>query len=91
MTWKIEFGASAAKELKKLGQKDARRIINFLRKRVLAAEHPRAVGEPLRGPKFGRFWKYRVDHFRVIAEIEDSVLVIFVVRVGHRSKVYKQR
>jgi len=82
LTWKIEFGASAAKELEKLGHQDARRIINFLRKRVLAAEHPRAVGEPLRGPKFGCFWKYRVGH---------SVLVIFVVRVGHRSKVYKQR
>lgn len=91
MSWKIEFGAGAAKELKKIGKQDARRIINFLRKRVLAAEHPRAVGEPLRGPKLGRFWKYRVGHFRIIAEIEDSVLVIFVVRVGHRSKVYKKR
>ena len=91
MSWRVEFGASAAKELKKLGQQDARRIINFLRKRVLAAEHPRALGEPLRGPEFGRFWKYRVGHFRVIAEIEDSVLVVFVVRVGHRSQVYKKR
>ena len=91
MGWRIEFAASAAKELKKLGKQDARRIIDFLRKRVLTAEHPRAVGEPLRGPEFDRFWKYRVGHFRVIAEIEDSVLVIFVVRVGHRSKVYKKR
>lgn len=91
MSWRIEFAASAAKEIKKLGQQDARRIIDFLRKRVLAAEHPRALGEPLRGPEFGRFWKYRVGHFRVIAEIEDSVLVIFVVRVGHRSKIYKKR
>ena len=91
MSWRIEFAASAAKELKKIGQQDARRIINFLHKRVLAAEHPRAVGEPLRGPKLGRFWKYRVGDFRVIAEIEDSVLVIFVVRIGHRSNVYKTR
>ncbi len=91
MGWKIEFGASAAKELEKLGQQNSRRIVKFLRDRVLNAEHPRALGEPLRGPELGRFWKYRVGYFRIITEIEDSVLVIFVVRVGHRSKIYKNR
>lgn len=91
MGWRIEFGASAAKELDKLGHQNARRILEFLRKRVLTAEQPRALGEPLHGPEFGRFWKYRVGQFRVIAEIEDSALVIFVVRVGHRSKIYKKR
>ena len=91
MGWRIEFGTSAAKELEKLGHQNSRRIVNFLRERVLHAEHPRALGEPLRGPEFGKFWKYRVGHFRVIAEIEDSALVVFVVRVGHRSRVYKKR
>lgn len=91
MGWRIEFSASAAKELDELGHQNARRILEFLRNRVLTAAHPRALGEPLRGPEFGRFWKYRVGQFRVIAEIEDSALVIFVVRVGHRSKIYKKR
>ena len=91
MGWRIEFGASAARELEKLGHRDSRRIVKFLRERVLHAEHPRALGEPLRGPEFGRFWKYRVGYFRVIAKIEDSTLVVFVVRVGQRSQVYKKR
>ncbi len=91
MGWRIEFGTSAARELEKLGHQNARRIVKFLRERVLRAEHPRALGEPLRGPEFGRFWKYRVGDFRVITKIEDSTLVVFVVRIGHRSQIYKKR
>ena len=34
------------------------------------------------------YWRFRFDDFRVIARIEDDRLVIFVVTVGHRRKVY---
>lgn len=91
MAWRIEFAASAEKELRKLGSDNAGRILKFLRQRVLASKHPRVLGEPLHGPESGRFWKYRVGPYRVIAQIEDSALVIFIVRVGHRSKVYEKR
>ncbi|MCR5630421.1 MAG: type II toxin-antitoxin system RelE/ParE family toxin [Atopobiaceae bacterium] len=38
-----------------------------------------------------RFWRYRVGDYRIICDIEDAVLVILVVEVNHRSKVYKTR
>ncbi|WP_311141810.1 type II toxin-antitoxin system RelE/ParE family toxin [Lancefieldella rimae] len=38
-----------------------------------------------------RFWRYRVGDYRIICDIENAVLVILVVEVNHRSKVYKTR
>ncbi|MEX2517313.1 MAG: type II toxin-antitoxin system RelE/ParE family toxin [Gammaproteobacteria bacterium] len=89
MGWKIEFVSSAEKDLKKVGPEASRRIIRFLRERIIKLDNPRALGEPLHGPELGKFWKYRIGQYRIIASIEDSELVILVVRIGHRSQVYR--
>ena len=36
-------------------------------------------------------WRYRVGDYRIVADIEDDVLVILVVDVDHRSMVYRTR
>jgi len=54
------------------------------------ANDPRSLGQALKGERFGEFWKYRVGDYRVIARIEDQRLLILVVRIGHRSAVYKR-
>ncbi|MDX2055276.1 MAG: type II toxin-antitoxin system RelE/ParE family toxin [Polyangiaceae bacterium] len=35
------------------------------------------------------YWRVRVGDYRVVYSIEDSVLVILVIRVGHRRDVYR--
>ena len=40
---------------------------------------------------FGDRWKYRVGNYRIIASIEDRVLRVLVVRIGHRRDVYRGR
>ena len=45
------------------------------------------MGKALSSNKTG-FWRYRVGDYRIICDIEDAVLVILVVEVNHRSKVY---
>ena len=87
--WTIEFAEGAARQLRKLGRTVARRIIAFLRERVSTAADPRSLGEALKGDELGRFWKYRVGDYRVIAEIRDREIRIVVVRLGHRSAVYR--
>lgn len=89
MAWRIEFERAAARELDKLGQEAARRILRFLRDRIAPLDDPRSVGEALRGDRFGDFWKYRVGDYRLIAHIDDSTVRILVVRVGHRRDVYR--
>lgn len=89
MAWRIEFDTAAQKELGRLDPQTARRILRFLKERVAPGADPRSLGQALKGERFGEFWKYRVGDHRVIARIEDQRLVILVVRVGHRSAVYK--
>jgi mRNA interferase RelE/StbE len=87
--WRIEFDPAVEKELKRLGPEATRRILKFLRERVAVLDNPRGLGEALHGPELGRFWKYRVGDYRVVASIQDQAILILIVRVGHRSDVYK--
>ena len=34
-------------------------------------------------------WRIRVGNFRIVYEIHDSVLLVMVLRVGHRREVYR--
>ena len=87
MAWRIEFAESAAKSLAKLDQEARKRILRFLRTRIAPSDNPRDYGGPLRKSLAG-LWKYRVGDYRIIANIEDDKVLIVVVRVGHRRKVY---
>lgn len=89
MAWQIKIAEGARKEIGKLDRPVAKRVVTFLRERLEKLADPRSIGEALKGKKYGEFWKYRVGDIRVIARIEDMELIILVVRVGHRSSVYK--
>jgi mRNA interferase RelE/StbE len=89
LAWQIEFDQSAKKELAKLDRQVARRLIDFLKSRVLNLRDPRSVGQALRGSTLGEFWKYRVGDFRIIASIQDERMIVLVLRVGNRSDIYR--
>ena len=86
MAWKVELDRAAVRELGKLDQQAARRILAFLHGRVATLDDPRGIGGALKGSKLGEFWKYRVGDYRVIARIEDDALRVLVVRVGSRDR-----
>jgi mRNA interferase RelE/StbE len=90
MAWRVEFADSAAKQLRKLDPQVARRILTFLRDRVATLDDPRSIGEALRGKELGDFWKYRVGDWRIIADLDDGVLLITVIRLGNRREVYRR-
>jgi mRNA interferase RelE/StbE len=90
MAWRIEIDPAAERELAKLDRQVELRILKFLRDRVAVLDDPRSIGEALVGPKFGELWKYRVGDYRIVAHIEDDLVVILVVRVGHRREVYRR-
>jgi len=89
MAWRIEFAPAADKELGKLDRAVARRIIGFLRERIAPLEDPRSLGQALKGSRLGDLWKYRVGDHRIICDIDDGVLVVLVLKVGHRGDVYR--
>jgi mRNA interferase RelE/StbE len=84
-SYSILITRSAAKELESVPCKDRQRII----RRISAlADDPRPEGsEKLSGDE-----KYRIRQgdYRILYSIEDDVLVVTVVRVGHRREVYRR-
>lgn len=89
MAWTIEYDEGALADLKKLDRQMQREILDYLDKRIGKAEDPRAFGKPLRQSKFG-LWRYRVRDYRIICQLRQAQLVVLVVAVGHRSKVYEE-
>ena len=89
MAWTIEYDEGALADLKKLDRQMQREILDYLDKRIGKAEDPRAFGKPLRHSKFG-LWRYRVRDYRIICQLRQAQLVVLVVAVGHRSKVYEE-
>ncbi len=89
MAWRIEFLPAAERELRKIDAAVRRRILLFLRDRLAVRDDPRTLGEPLRGPQLGKYWKYRIGDYRIICDIRDERIVIVVVRVAHRSDAYR--
>jgi mRNA interferase RelE/StbE len=88
LAWAIEFVPQAAKELKKLGRSEAARIIRTLEERIAPLDDPRSLGAPLKGEHEG-YWRWRIGDYRVVARIEDERVVILVIRIAHRRKVYR--
>ena len=89
MTWKIEFDRDAQKELRKLDRQSAKRITNFLIEGLALRDNPRELGESLKGPELGEYWKYRVGDYRIICKIQDRQITILVIRIGNRREVYR--
>ncbi|MFZ4388148.1 MAG: type II toxin-antitoxin system RelE family toxin [Chthoniobacterales bacterium] len=52
------------------------------------AENPRRVGKPLKGDLSG-FWSARRGEYRVVYEINDDVVTVIILRIGHRRDIYR--
>ncbi len=87
MKYKIVFTDRAKKQLKKLDKHVSALIIGWLEKNVNNCENPRLHGKGLVENKSGQ-WRYRIGDYRVICQIQEKEVVILVLEVGHRKKVY---
>jgi len=82
--FKITFKKSVAKDLRSIPPTDVKRILQRIE---MLAENPRGEG----CVKLSAQERYRVRQgvYRVVYEIRDESLVVLVVKVAHRSAVYK--
>lgn len=88
MKYQVVYTRAAVKQLKKMDRKIAALIISFIEDKLLDCENPRAYGKALQG-NLSNIWRYRIGDYRVLAKIQDHVLVITVVEVGHRKNIYE--
>jgi mRNA interferase RelE/StbE len=61
--------------------------LDFLDKRVKGCADPRTFGKPLRGGLHG-LWRYHVQDYRLICELNDGQFIVILVKAGHCSDVY---
>jgi len=81
----LRFKTSVRKDLRKIPNTEVRRIL----KRIEALQDdPRPPqSEMLTGDT-----KYRIrqGNYRILYEVEDDVLTVCVVKIGHRKHVYRK-
>ncbi len=84
--FEILIKRSAAKEIEAISRKkDRQRIVRKIRQ---LAEDPRPPGcQKLSGRD-----RYRIRQgpYRIVYSVEDDRLIVYVVKVGHRSDVYRE-
>jgi mRNA interferase RelE/StbE len=82
--YKITFKKSVAKDLRAIPSADVKRI---LKKIDTLADNPRSDG----CIQLSAQERYRVrqGHYRIVYEIRDEMLIVQVVKVAHRSTVYR--
>ena len=88
MAWRIDFEPGAKKDLKKLDQQTRVLIQKYLDERIADCDNPRDHGKPLSGNKSG-LWRYRMDKYRIICQIRDQVMIVLVIQIGKRDRVYE--
>ena len=86
MAYRIEFKRSAAKALKKVPKRDRKSIHDKIES--LAENLPDPNLTKMKGDN--PFHRIRVGDYRIIYEIQNDILVILVLKIGHRKDIYRK-
>jgi len=83
-SYRLSFKSSVARDLRSIPNQD---ITKILARIEALAENPRPLGcEKLSGlPRY----RVRQGVYRIVYEIQDDVLLVLVVKIGHRKAVYR--
>lgn len=84
-SYKITFKKSVAKDLKSIPKADIKKI---LAKINTFANNPRREGAIKLTNQ--DYYRIRQGLYRIIYEIKEHELIVQVIKVGHRSDVYKR-
>lgn len=85
--YRVVIKASAARELALVGNKaDRRRLVDRI---AALASDPRPQGSEKLSGQIG-LYRVRSGNYRVIYEVEDLVILVTVIKVGHRKDIYRK-
>lgn len=87
MKYKLMYSEKAQKQLNRLDYSIKSKILKYIDQNLFNTDNPKKFGKVLRYNLKG-FWRYRVENYRIIAKIEEDKLVILIVQVNKRDKIY---
>ena len=85
MSYRIELKRSATKALKKIPKADRKRIAEKIDSLAEGPPNPEITKMKGNNP----FHKVRVGDYRIVYEIQEDVLLILIVKIGHRKDIYR--
>lgn len=85
-SYELLFRKSVARDLRSIPKKDVARVLQRM-------ESLRDVPRPPGSEKLSGQERYRIRQgvYRIIYEVTDEALIVTIVKVGHRKRVYKNR
>jgi mRNA interferase RelE/StbE len=86
LKYRIEFKSSAAKALRKIPKSDQKRIADKIDS--LSENLPDPAITKMKGDN--PFHRIRVGDYRIIYEIHGDILLIVILKIGHRKDVYRR-
>lgn len=84
MTWQVIWSEKSVKQLGKIDRKNAQKIYDSV---LSCAEDPFKTVTRLTN---SQFYRLRVGNYRVILDLQQNKMIIFVVETDHRSQIYKK-
>lgn len=89
MTWEIIYHKDVDEDLEGVGPSAARRIILTINEKLTRA--PEKFGAPLSKRWVKNFRKLRIGDFRVVYQVLNKKLIVFVLAVGPRrdKEIYR--
>ena len=82
--YRIQFKSSVAKDLRNFPKKDVKKILGKI---DALAENPRPPGvKKLSGSDY---YRVRQGMYRIVYEVVDDTLIVYVIKVAHRSSIYR--
>jgi mRNA interferase RelE/StbE len=84
MPWQVVWSEKSVKQLEKIDKKDAQKIYDSV---LECVEEPfRVVIRLTNSP----FYRMRVGKYRVILDLQQNKMIIFVVESDHMGQIYKK-
>ena len=79
--WTIRYHPDVKEDLESIGPSAARRILRAIDAKL--AKAPMQFGAPLSGT-LSAFRKLRIGDYRVVYQVQNQQVTVFVLTVGHR-------
>ena len=86
--WRLRVAASAERQLGRLPERIAAAVVEFVLGPL--CENPRRLGHPLQRELAG-LWSARRGAYRVVCGIDEVERIVTVLRIDHRSDIYRPR
>ena len=87
MKYKVIIRQKAEKQLNKLDDSMKLKNMRYIKQNLNNTDNPKKFGKALRYNLKG-FWRYRVENYRIIVKIEKYELVILIVQIDKKDKIY---